>query len=439
MTSSWQTAQFKNFCDITRGASPRPIHDYLGDEGMPWIKIADATAENSRYISRTKEKIKLHGVKASVEVFPGDLILSNSATPGLPKFLKINACIHDGWMLLRNFRNLDIEFAYWLLLAERVKLVAQGNGSVFTNLKTYILKSHFVTIPPVDEQRKIARLLNALDDKITLLRETSITLESIAQALFKSWFVDFDPVRTRQDIKCAELIDEVAAEIFPNTFDQSTSAVIPQGWHLKKMEDVSSVGIGKTPPRKEQQWFSQDSKDIRWVSIRDMGDFGVYTLDTSEFITKEAVNQFNVRIVPDNTVIMSFKMTIGRVAITDGEMTTNEAIAHFKLEKESTISSQYIYLHLKQFNFSELSSTSSIADAVNSKTVRQIPILIPSLQVMSAFQEKVEPIFNLLKNYAFQIQTLTNLRDTLLPRLISGQIRLPDLVEEIGATTTLSL
>ena len=132
-------------------------------------------------------------------------------------------------------------------------------------------------------------------------------------------------------------------------------------------------------------------------------------------------------------------MTIGRVAITDGEMTTNEAIAHFKLEKESTISSQYIYLHLKQFNFSELSSTSSIADAVNSKTVRQIPILIPSLQVMSAFQEKVEPIFNLLKNYAFQIQTLTNLRDTLLPRLISGQIRLPDLVEEIGATTTLSL
>ena len=99
MTSSWRKAAFKEFCDITRGASPRPIHDYLGAEGMPWIKIADATAESSRYITKTKEKIKLDGVRASVEVFPGDLILSNSATPGLPKFLKINACIHDGWMV----------------------------------------------------------------------------------------------------------------------------------------------------------------------------------------------------------------------------------------------------------------------------------------------------------------------------------------------------
>ena len=104
MSSEWQIFRFQELCDITRGASPRPIHDFLGDEGMPWIKIADATAEPSRFITGTNAKIKLAGVRASVEVFPGDLILSNSATPGLPKFLKINACIHDGWMLLRSFK-----------------------------------------------------------------------------------------------------------------------------------------------------------------------------------------------------------------------------------------------------------------------------------------------------------------------------------------------
>ena len=126
-------------------------------------------------------------------------------------------------------------------------------------------------------------------------------------------------------------------------------------------------------------------------------------------------------------------MTIGRVAITDGEMTTNEAIAHFKLAEGMTVSTEYVYLHLKQFDFTKLSSTSSIADAVNSKTVREIPVLVPSVDVMSAFQEKIEAIFSMLKNTEQQARNLATLRDTLLPRLISGQLRLPEALDELEA------
>jgi len=162
------------------------------------------------------------------------------------------------------------------------------------------------------------------------------------------------------------------------------------------------------------------------VSIRDMGAIGVYAAQTSEFLTQEAVDKFNVRMVPDNTVLMSFKMTIGRVAITDGEMTTNEAIAHFKMASDATLTTEYIYLHLKQFDFSSLSSTSSIADAVNSKTVRDIPILLPSAGVLDAFQSQAVGLFAKIKNTEQQAQTLCTLRDTLLPRLISGQLRLPE-------------
>ena len=133
----------------------------------------------------------------SVEVRPGDLILSNSATPGIPKFMGIDACIHDGWLLLRNLRNLDKQFAYYLLLHERPKLVAQGNGSVFTNLKTEILKNHLVQLPPISEQRAIAHILGTLDDKIELNRRRNQTLEAMARALFKDWFVDFGPVRAK--------------------------------------------------------------------------------------------------------------------------------------------------------------------------------------------------------------------------------------------------
>ena len=202
------------------------------------------------------------------------------------------------------------------------------------------------------------------------------------------------------------------------------------------MADISTVGIGKTPPRKEQHWFSEDPGDVRWVSIRDMGAVGVYAVQTSEFLTKNAVEKFNVRRVPDNTVLMSFKMTIGRVAITDGEMTTNEAIAHFKIALDAELSTEYIYLHLKQFDFSTLSSTSSIADAVNSKTVREIPILMPSSKVLTAFQSQIGVLFAKLKNTEQQAQSLATLRDTLLPRLISGQLRLPEaeaLLEEAFA------
>lgn len=157
-----------------------------------------------------------------------------------------------------------------------------------------------------------------------------------------------------------------------------------------------------------------------------MGAVGVYCSQTNEFLKKDAVEKFNVRRIPDNTALMSFKMTIGRVSITDGEMTSNEAIAHFRLSTSAELTTEYIYLHLKQFDFSTLSSTSSIADAVNSKTVREISILLPSSTVLAAFQSQVGAVFVKLKNTERQARTLATLRDTLLPRLISGQLRLPE-------------
>jgi type I restriction enzyme, S subunit len=295
-----------------------------------------------------------------------------------------------------------------------------GTPGIATPLKS--LRGVRLPLPPLVTQRQIADVLSALDDRITLLRETNATLESIAQALFKSWFVDFDPVRAKMQGRSPEGMDEATAALFPDSLEESELGLVPKGWLALKIADVSTVGIGKTPPRKEPQWFSQDSRDIRWVSIRDMGIFGVYTDQTSEFLT--AVDKFNMRLVPDDTVIMSFKMTIGRVAITDGETCTNEAIAHFKRASGAPLSTAYIYLYLKQFDFSTLSSTSSIADAVNSKAVREIPIPVPSQNIVDAFRQQVDSIFGQLKNNEKQLRTLATLRDTLLPRLISGALRL---------------
>lgn len=286
-------------------------------------------------------------------------------------------------------------------------------------------------VAPKQERRGVAVILTSLDDRITLLRETNQTLEAIAQAIFKSWFVDFDPVRAKMEGRQPVGMDEETAALFPDELVESELGLIPKGWSVQTMSDVSTVGIGKTPPRKEQQWFSQNPQDVPWLSIRDMGLTGTFAARTSEYLVTDAVSKFNVRVVPAHTVVMSFKLTVGRLAITGVPMTTNEAIAHFTLSEDAIVSTEYLYLHLSLFNFSSLSSTSSIADAVNSKTVREIPLVVPALGVSRNFDDVLKPLFDRIYANESSIAHLSDLRDTLLPRLISGKLRVP--VDETDA------
>lgn len=372
----------------------------------------------------------------------GDLILTREAPMGdvcmVPEGLE--CCVGQRQVLLRpNPKKVVPRFLLYAIQSPEVQHEiswSEGTGSTVSNIRIPVLQSIKIPIFPLKEQTEIASLLGAIDDRIALLLETNATLEAIAQAMFKSWFVDFEPVHAKQQGLAPEGMSEATAALFPNSFQESELGFVPKGWRASTMDGVSVVGIGKTPPRKEPQWFSENSDDVRWVSIRDMGISGAFISQTSEYLTVESIERFNVRQVPDNTVLLSFKMTIGRVALTDGEMTTNEAIAHFKLDEKSPLTSEFIYLHLKQFNYLTLSSTSSIADAVNSKTVKTIPILVPDATVMLAFQDAVRPVFERIKLIQQQAQSLATLRDTLLPRLISGQLRLPEAeaaLEEMSA------
>jgi type I restriction enzyme S subunit len=414
--SEWKEFKLGELCDIRRGASPRPIHDYLSEQGMPWVKISDATSENSRFIKKTVQKIKLSGVQKSLKVNPGDFILSNSATPGIPKFMNIEACIHDGWLLLSNFNKLDKLFLYYFLLHERPNLANQGNGSVFTNLKTDIVKTLKITIPDLPTQTAIAEILSSLDDKIELNNKINQELENLAQTLFKRWFIDFEfPNENGEPYKSSggEMVDSELGEI-------------PKGWSMKTLDDISNITIGRTPPRKEHQWFSTDVNDIKWISIRDMGNCGTYIHTTSEFLTEDAVSQFNVPVINSNTVIISFKLTVGRISITTERMLSNEAIAHLNL-KNKEIYPEFLYLFLKQFNFDSLGSTSSIATAVNSKSIKSLPFINPCKEVLSKFNDVIVPLFSRIHNLTFENKELVDLRDTVLPKLISGELEINEI------------
>lgn len=191
------------------------------------------------------------------------------------------------------------------------------------------------------------------------------------------------------------------------------------------MDEYFDISIGKTPPRKEPQWFSTNPKDINWVSISDMGSCGLYISKSSEQITKEAVIRHNIKIVPDNTVLLSFKLTVGRVAITDGTMATNEAIAHFKTDKKEI--NEYLYCYLKNFNYRTMGSTSSIATAINSKIIKSMPFIIPTDEELTEFHNTTSNMFLAVKSNQNEINKLISLRDTLLPKLMSGEIDVSNL------------
>lgn len=338
----------------------------------------------------------------------------------------------DFWPLnttlyVQDFKGNDRRFIAYLL--RTVDFQQFSDKAAVPGVNRNHLHTARIVLPPLVEQVRIATLLQSFDDRIDLLRQTNTTLEAIAQALFKSWFIDFDPVRAKKAGREPEGMDIATAALFPAEFKESALGLIPKGWSHRPADALYDVGIGKTPPRKEPQWFSDGSGEVRWASIKDMGDEGTIIGRTSESLTNEAMSRFNVRIVPSHTVLMSFKLTVGRLGITDGEMATNEAIAHFKARSESPPYT-YLYSYLKTFNMKSLGSTSSIAEATNSKAVKAL-LVLDAGACTRAFHEQVQPFFDRIFATKRQWRALEELRDTLLPRLISGKLRLPEAREQL--------
>nr|WP_298160593.1 restriction endonuclease subunit S [uncultured Prevotella sp.] len=307
-----------------------------------------------------------------------------------------------------NSQLIDSRFLCYCLKSPRVYNYISLNcvsGSALPRIILKDFKGVNIRVPSLDDQRRIASILSSLDRKIELNNKINADLEEMAQAIFKNWFVDFEPFKDGK-------------------FMDSELGMIPEGWKVGRADDFYQINIGKTPPRKEHKWFSNNPADKIWVSIANMGNSGVFISDSSEYLTKEAVDRHNIIIVPRNTILLSFKLTVGRVAIADKELTTNEAIARFILSDDKYM--EYLYLYLKKYDYNSLGSTSSIATAVNSKTIKGMQMLQPSDKIIDAFHIQVNPIFEKIRSLTKENSRLSLLRDTLLPRLMSGEIEVPE-------------
>jgi len=426
MSFDWVETVFSDICVITRGASPRPIHDWMTEgDGIPWVKISDATASNSRFIRKTSGKIKKDGASRSVEVFQGDLILSNSATPGIPRFMGINACIHDGWLLLRDFRGASKEYLYYLLEADRPKLVAQGNGSVFTNLKTDILKNHRVHLPPLQEQKAITHILGTLDDKIELNCKTSETLEAIAKALFKSWFVDFDPVRAKAEGRPTGLPAEIS-DLFPDSFEDSELGEIPSGWSAKKIGEISKKVTTRIGARSAVVLSA-----VKNGTLQRSDDYftkKVYSKSIGKYIE---VLPFDIAFNPSRINIGSIGInTVVEVGAVSPVYIVSRSRKNWHWFLWESISVNRVKEAVKVL------CSGSVRQSLSSDDFESIQIACPdSEDLIFQFNANYEANLNRINAINENIRSLECVRDALLPKLISGEIRIPDaekMLEEFG-------
>lgn len=196
--ADWKNAPLGTFVEIKRGGSPRPIQDYLSNSGLRWLKISDVTSLNSPYVLKIKEHIKEEGLRKTVLLKAGELVLSNSATPGIPKILDVDSCIHDGWLYFPK-SELSKFYLYLFFNHIRKELVALGNGSVFTNLKTDILKNFPATKADEETLHKFDSLVKPLFDAILNTERENYELENIRDILLlklMSGEIDVSNIRT---------------------------------------------------------------------------------------------------------------------------------------------------------------------------------------------------------------------------------------------------
>lgn len=282
----------------------------------------------------------------------------------------------------------DAQYIYYLSISPQFRKIAISSmvgSSGRQRVQQSVLDELELFVPDINEQRRIANILNKIDEKIRINNRINDNLENQVMVLFHHMFGKKN--KNRKNIRADEYFD---------------------------------ISIGKTPPRKEPQWFSKNPYDYAWVSISDMGNCGLYIGNSSEHLTTDAVKMFNVKIVPDNTVILSFKLTVGRVAITDGSMATNEAIAHFKTDNPKI--TEYLYCYLKNFNFQTMGSTSSIATAINSKIIKKMSFVVPTDEELEKFHNITAPMFMLIKLTQRENKYMDELRDRFLPKLMSGEV-----------------
>jgi type I restriction enzyme S subunit len=330
------------------------------------------------------------------------VVLRADGTSVLPKFLRWLVRGPNWWDQVRKFINV---------------------GAVFDSLKCREIPDFQLPIPPLETQLQIVEVLDALDDRIALLRETNATLEAIAQALFKSWFVDFDPVRAKAEGREPEGLDADTAALFPDGFEESELGLVPTTWQVGPILSIASLLSGGTPKTDRPDYWGGD---VAWASAKDVSQSRDSVLvKTERSITRKGLNESATRLIPAlATVVVARGATTGRMVLFGREMAMNQT-CYALTSKIGTPTALYCHMR-REIDTLVNAAHGSVFDTITTTTFSQSKTVLPSKPLLERFERVVGPLFQRIVEGTETVNTLTDLRDTLLPRLTSGQLCLPE-------------
>ncbi|PMG66025.1 hypothetical protein BCU88_22510 [Vibrio splendidus] len=360
--------------------------------------------------------------------FEGDLLFPKVGTIGKVGILSLCEG-YDKYLLSTNTMRLKVDptkadpyfIYYYFTWSKTVRLIqAMNSKSVqpvfnFTSLKKFPL-----LLPSMDKQRLASKVLKKLDDKIILNSQTNQTLEEMAQAIFKSWFVDFDPVKAKMNGEQPEGMDAATASLFPEKLVESELGLIPDGWEVSTLSSLIQLTGGGTPKRSEETYWNGD---IPWFSVRDVpSGSNVFVVDTDEKITELGLNKSSTKLLPKGTTIITARGTVGKLALVGTDMCMNQSCYGIRGKE---VGDYYNYFNLKQaVSTLQQNTHGAVFDTITTKTFDTYSLAFGGVELANKFDALIAPLLQKIEANVRQNIELSALRDTLLPKLLSGEIEL---------------
>ncbi len=401
----WKEVRLGDVCTrVCSGGTPKSTNlSYYGGK-IPWLNTKEIDFNRIYSTEKTITDSGLNNSSAKWIVPNTVTVAMYGATAGKSCIVKVPMTTNQACCNLTiNDEVADYEFVYYTLKNDYTTLASLANGGAQQNLNAQIIKDYVLKMPSLADQRRIASILSSLDRKIELNNKINADLEEMAQAIFKNWFVDFEPFKDGK-------------------FVDSELGMIPEGWKVGCLGDMGNIVCGKTPSKANSNYYGGD---IPFIKIPDMHG-NVFVENSEDRLTEEGSLSQIKKLIPPYSLMVSCIATVGLVSINTKPSHTNQQINTVIPHNKSALF--YLYQHIKNNEefLKNMGRGGTTTLNVNTKSFSNIRLLIPSEIALDQFHGIVEGLFKKIELNMHESRTLSLLRDTLLPRLMSGELEVPE-------------
>ena len=420
--SDWVEYKICDIGEVIGGGTPKTKVAEYWNGSIHWLTPKDLSNYKYRYISSGDRNISEKGLKnSSARLLPeGTVLLTSRAPIGYIAIAQNEITTNQGFRSIVLNDGFCSEFVYYLLSANTDYLKSHASGTTFQELSGSSLKNLSFVFPPHPEQKVIAHILGTLDDKIELNQKMNETLEAIARAIFKSWFVDFDPVRAKAEGRQPEGMDAETASLFPDSFEDSELGMIPRGWKAGKLGDDFDIVMGQSPPGTT---YNEEENGLPFYQGN--RDFGF------RYPTRRVYCSAPKRMAKKGDTLVSVRAPVGAINMAAENCCIGRGVAAVRHKSGSRSYTSYSLRHLQE-KFGVYESEGTVFGSINKKDFNDLTFILTDPTIIERFEKLAFPFDESVESNSKEILTLIKIRDVLLPKLMSGEIKIKDVASIQG-------